>query len=324
MAAKACSSLGSGTMSAMTRWTANDIPDQSDRVAVVTGANSGLGYCTALELARHGARVVLGCRNEVRGKEAVARLIARVPKADIELRSLDMADLASIRSFADGIQASYPAVDLLINNAGVMAIPRRETADGFEMQFGTNHLGHFALTGLLLPLMLQQPGARVVTVSSNAHKPGKIDFDDLMHERRYRRWGVYSDSKLANLLFTYEFQRRLSAVDAPLISVAAHPGTSATNLVRAGAGNRLVEFVMANGVKLVGQSEEKGALPQLYAATAPDVKGGEYYGPNGIAENRGYPKLVDSTSASKDTETAARLWVLSEDLTGVTFGSLRT
>jgi NAD(P)-dependent dehydrogenase (short-subunit alcohol dehydrogenase family) len=193
------------------------------------------------------------------------------------------------------------------------------------MQFGTNHLGHFALTGLLLPLMLHQPGARVVTVASNAHKPGKIDFDDIMHESRYRKWRVYSDSKLANLLFTYELQRRLSAAGVPLISVAAHPGTSATNLVRASAGgNRLVEFVMANGVKLVAQSEAKGALPQLYAATAPEVKGGEYFGPNGIAENRGYPKLVDSISASKDPETAARLWTLSEDLTGVTFGALRT
>jgi NAD(P)-dependent dehydrogenase (short-subunit alcohol dehydrogenase family) len=308
----------------MARWTAEDIPDQSGRVAVVTGANGGLGYVTSRELARRGARVVLCSRDEVRGREAVARLIAEVPHADLELRSLDMADLSSIRSFADGIQASYPAVDLLINNAGVMAIPRRETADGFEMQFGTNHLGHFALTGLLLPLLLQQPGARVVTVSSNAHKPGKLDFDDIMHERSYRRWRVYSDSKLANLLFAFELQRRLSAIDAPLISVAAHPGTAATNLVRPGSqGNPVKQIVMTLGVRVVGQSEAQGALPQLYAATAPEVRGGEYFGPSGIAENRGHPKRVDSNAASKDTDAAARLWALSEDLTGVTYDMLR-
>jgi NAD(P)-dependent dehydrogenase (short-subunit alcohol dehydrogenase family) len=311
-------------MCRMARWTANDIADQSGRVAVVTGANSGLGYITARELARKGARVALACRNEVRGREAVARLIADVPHADVELRSLDMASLASIRAFADGIQASYPVLDLLVNNAGVMAIPRRETADGFEMQFGTNHLGHFALTGLLLPLLVNQPDARVVTVSSTAHRPGGLNFDDIMHERSYRRWKVYSDSKLANLLFTYEFQRRLSAIDSPLISVAAHPGTASTNLVKPGSeGNRLKQIVMTVGIRLIGQSEAQGALPQLYAATSPDVRGGEYFGPNGIAENRGYPKRVDSTSASKDPATAARLWELSEDLTGVGYDALR-
>jgi NAD(P)-dependent dehydrogenase (short-subunit alcohol dehydrogenase family) len=308
----------------MARWTAADIADQGGRVAVVTGANSGLGYITARELARHGARVVLACRSEVRGHEALARLIAEVPAADAELRALDMASLASIRAFADAVQASYPALDLLINNAGVMAIPRQETADGFEMQFGTNHLGHFALTGLLLPLLINQPGSRVVTVSSNAHKPGKLDFDDLMHEHSYRRWKVYSDSKLANLLFAYELQRRLSEVNAALISVAAHPGTAATNLVKPGSeGNWLKQNVMTLGVRIIGQSEAQGALPQLYAATAPDVRGGEYYGPNGIAENRGYPKRVDSTSASKETAAATRLWKASEDLTGVRYDGLR-
>jgi NAD(P)-dependent dehydrogenase (short-subunit alcohol dehydrogenase family) len=311
-------------MSAMARWTTAEIPDQTGRVAIVTGANGGLGYITSRELASHGAQVVICARDEVRGKEAVARLIADVPEADVELRALDMANLSSIRTFADGIQASYPAIDLLVNNAGVMAIPRRETADGFEMQFGTNHLGHFALTGLLLPLLVNTAGARVVTVSSNAHKPGKLDFDDIMHERSYRRWRVYSDSKLSNLLFAFELQRRLSAIDAPLISVAAHPGTAATNLVRPGAeGNPIKAFIMTWGVRAVGQSVAQGALPQLYAATAPEVRGGEYYGPNGIAENRGYPKKVDSTAASKDTETAARLWALSEELTGVTYDALR-
>jgi NAD(P)-dependent dehydrogenase (short-subunit alcohol dehydrogenase family) len=310
-------------MCRMARWTAADIPDQSSRVAIVTGANSGLGYISSRELARNGARVVLACRDEVRGREAVARLIAEVPTADIELRPLDMASLASIRAFADGVQEAYPALDLLINNAGVMAIPRRETADGFEMQFGTNHLGHFALTGLLLSLLVNQKAARVVTVSSTAHKPGKLNFDDLQHEHDYRRWKVYSDSKLANLLFAFELQRRLAAIDSPLISVAAHPGTAATNLVKPGAGNPLIASVMTLGIRMIGQSEAQGALPQLYAATSPDVGGGEYFGPNGIGENRGYPKLVDSTSASKDAATAARLWAVSEDLTGVRYDALR-
>jgi NAD(P)-dependent dehydrogenase (short-subunit alcohol dehydrogenase family) len=307
----------------MPRWSADDIPDQSGRTAVVTGANSGLGYVTARELARNGARVVLTCRDEVRGREAAARIVAAVPGADLDVRLLDLASLASIRRFAEAVAGSYPALDLLINNAGVMAIARRETADGFEMQFGTNHLGHFALTGLLLPRLSHQPGARVVTVSSNAHKPGRVDVDDLMHARSYRRWKVYSDSKLANLLFAYELQRRLAAHELPLISVAAHPGTAATNLVRPGAeGNRIKETVMTLGVRLVGQSEAQGALPQLYAATAADVAGGRYYGPDGFAENRGHPKLVDSSSASKDAATAARLWTVSEELTGVRYEAL--
>jgi NAD(P)-dependent dehydrogenase (short-subunit alcohol dehydrogenase family) len=311
-------------MCRMAHWTATDIPDQAGRIALVTGANSGLGYITARELARHGATVVLACRSDVRGREAVARLIAEVPAADIDLRSLDMASLASIRAFADGVQASYPALDLLINNAGVMAIPRRETEDGFEMQFGTNHLGHFALTGLLMSMLVNRPGARVVTVSSNAHKPGTLNFDDIMHQQSYRRWKTYADSKLSNLLFTYELQRRLSAIDSPLIAVAAHPGTASTNLTKPGSeGNPLKTAFMTYGVRLIGQPEAQGALPQLYAATSPDVRGGEYFGPDGFAENRGYPQRVDSSSASKDAKTAARLWQLSEDLTGVGYDALR-
>jgi len=307
----------------MVRWKAADIPDQSGRTAIVTGGNSGLGYFTSLELARHGARVVVASRSDVRGKEAIARIIAEVPNADVELRPLDLADLTSIRSFADGIQSSYPSVDLLINNAGVMAIDKAKTADGFEMQMGTNHLGHFALTGLLLPLMITVDGARVVTVSSNAHKPAKLDLDDLQHEKRYRKWVVYGQTKLANLLFAYELQRRLTAADAPLISVAAHPGTAATNLVRVSAGdNPIKAAVMAGGVRLFSQSGARGALPQLYAATAPEVEGGEYFGPNGIAEQFGYPKRVNSTSASKDKETAKALWRMSEELTGVTYAGL--
>ncbi|HVW82243.1 MAG TPA: oxidoreductase [Mycobacteriales bacterium] len=307
----------------MTRWKAADIPDQSGKVAVVTGANSGLGYHTALELARRGARVVVASRSDVRGKEAVARIIAEVPDADLDHRSLDLADLASIRAFADAVGSSYPAIDLLVNNAGVMAIPRASTADGFEMQFGTNHLGHFALTGLLLPCLLGAPSARVVTVSSNAHKGGHIDFDDLMAQRRYRRWIVYSNTKLANLLFTYELQRKLADAGVPAIAVAAHPGTSATNLVAVSAQDNIVKrLVMPIGARLISQSAAQGALPQLYAATAPDVRGGEYFGPNGIAESFGYPKRVDSIPESKDPEVAARLWAVSADLTGVSYDAL--
>ncbi len=308
----------------MARWKASDIPDQSGKVAVVTGANSGLGYHTALELARNGARVVVASRSDVRGKEAVARIVAAVPDADLDLRGLDLADLSNIRAFADGLRSSYPTIDLLINNAGVMAIPRSLTADGFEMQFGTNHLGHFALTGLLLPSLLAAPAARVVTVSSTAHKPGHIDFDDLMAERRYRRWNVYSNSKLANLLFTYELQRKLAAAGSAAIAVAAHPGTSATNLVTVSAQDSLIKrIVMPAGARLISQSAAKGALPQLYAATAPDVKGGEYFGPNGIAESFGYPKRVDSIPESKDPDVASRLWSVSQTLTGVSYDSLR-
>jgi NAD(P)-dependent dehydrogenase (short-subunit alcohol dehydrogenase family) len=309
----------------MSRWTAADIPDLSGRVAVVTGANSGLGFYTALELARHGAKVVVASRSDVRGKEAVARIIAEVPDADLDLRGLDLADLSDVRKFADGIQASYPSLDLLVNNAGVMAIPHQLTADGFEMQLGTNHLGHFALTGLLLPLLLRGSDARIVTVSSNAHKTGRIDLDDLMSEQRYRRWMVYSKTKLANLLFTYELQRKLAAANSAVIAVAAHPGTSATNLVAVSAqDNILKRLVMPVGARLISQSAAKGALPQLYAATAPDVKGGEYFGPNGIGESFGYPKRVDSVAASKDLNAAARLWAASEKLTGVTYDALRS
>jgi NAD(P)-dependent dehydrogenase (short-subunit alcohol dehydrogenase family) len=308
----------------MARWTAQDMPSQQGRVAVVTGANSGLGYVTALELARKGATVVMGCRDTTRGEQAVRRLREEVPDADVELRTLDLASLANIEEFAAAVSASYPALDLLVNNAGVMAIPRRETADGFEMQLGTNHLGHFALTGWLLPRLIDRSGARVVTVSSNAHKIGRISFGDLQRKQHYSRWFTYGQAKLANLLFAYELQRRLCAIDAPLISVAAHPGTSSTNLVNPGSeGNRIKQAVMNVGVHVIGQGPERGALPQLYAATAPDVHGGDYFGPNGIAENTGYPKRVGSTSASRDPDVAARLWRVSEELTGVGFDALR-
>jgi NAD(P)-dependent dehydrogenase (short-subunit alcohol dehydrogenase family) len=309
-------------MIAMSGWSARDVPSQSGRVAIVTGANSGLGLVTARELARAGASVVLGCRDTGRGAKAAEQIRAAVPDAELDLQSLDLASLASIADFAGRVTSSYDGIDLLVNNAGVMAIPRAETADGFEMQFGTNHLGHFALTGRIIDAMRDRAGSRVVTVSSTAHKPGRIDFDDLMSQRSYKKWGAYSQSKLANLLFAFELQRRLATAGAETISVAAHPGYSATNLQAVGpreSGNRLMGVLMSFGNRLFAQSDEDGALPSLYAATAPEVRGGDYFGPSGFQESRGAPKKVDSTARSKDTEVAARLWEVSEQLTGVRF-----
>lgn len=276
---------------------------------------------------RHGARarrprrtVVLACRDSRRGQDALRRLQAAVPGARAELRTLDLASLSSVREFAGELSRAYDGIDLLVNNAGVMAIPRRLTADGFEQQFGTNHLGHFALTGLLLPSIAGRPGARIVTVASDAHKGGRINFDDLMGERSYFRWRAYANSKLSNLLFAYELHRRLGAAGAEAISVAAHPGTAATNLIAPTAGNiRVLTKVLNAGIRLIGQSDEMGALPQLYAATAPGVQGGQYYGPDGLGGTRGYPTLVRSTKASYDEDTARRLWGVSEELTGVRF-----
>ena len=310
-------------MSGMSNWTAQDIPDQQGRVAVVTGANSGLGLVTARELAKAGARVIMACRNAERGAAAEKAVREAAPGADVTVEPLDLASLASIRDFAARLGST--GIDVLVNNAGVMAIPRAETADGFEMQFGTNHLGHFALTGLLLPSILGRENSRVVNVSSGAHKPGRINFDDLMGQRSYRKWRTYSQSKLANLLFTYELQRRLEATDATTISVAAHPGYAATNLQGVGPkldGNKLSGFLMSFGNRVFAQSDEDGALPQLYAATAPGVEGGQYYGPSRFFEQHGPPKLVDSTKASKDLAVAARLWDESEKLTGVSYSAL--
>jgi NAD(P)-dependent dehydrogenase (short-subunit alcohol dehydrogenase family) len=309
----------------MTKWTARDVPAQHGRIAVVTGANSGLGFVVSRELARAGAHVVMGCRDATRGADARDRLVRQVPSADVEVLSLDLASLASIRRFADRLHAEFPGLDLLVNNAGVMAIPRQETEDGFERQFGTNHLGHFALTGLVMPSLVGRVGSRVVAVSSTAHKTGRIDFDDLMGKRSYRKWSAYSQSKLANLLFAFELQRRLEAAGAETISVAAHPGYAATNLQQVGPklqGSRISALVMSLGNALFAQTDEMGALPLLYAATAEDVRGGEYFGPDGIAEGRGHPKRVDSTKASKDAAVAARLWSVSEQLTGVHFEAL--
>ncbi len=304
----------------MVRWTAADIPDLSGRTAIVTGANSGLGFQTALALARHGASVVMACRDEVRGRQAVDRARALAPDVDVALGTLDLADLASVRRFAAWYGAGHERLDLLVNNAGVMAIPHRRTADGFEMQLGTNHLGHFALTGCLLPLLAARPGARVVTVSSVVHLFGRIAFNNLQREQRYERWTAYAQSKLANLLFAFELQRRADAAGLTLLSLAAHPGYAATNLQAVGprmSGSRLQARLMQLGNRVFAQSDAQGALPSLYAATAPDVTGGDFYGPDGIGGVRGYPKRVKAVRRAYDEEAARRLWQVSEDLTGM-------
>ena len=298
------------------RWTAADIPDQRGRVAVVTGANSGLGLVTAGELARAGARVVLAARSPGRGDAAAASIAGVVPGATVESAVLDLADLDSVRAFA----ASAPArVDLLINNAGIMAAPRRLTKDGFESQFGTNHLGHFALTGLLLSNMLATPAPRVVTVSSHLHRRGTMRFDDLQGERKYDRWGAYAQSKLANLMFCFELQRRATEADASLLSLAAHPGYAATNLQFA-ATDRFYEKAFGwLGNRLIAQSAEMGALPTLYAATVPDLPGGTFIGPGGRKEQRGYPTVVTAAGKAYDEQDWRRLWDMSEELTGVRY-----
>jgi NAD(P)-dependent dehydrogenase (short-subunit alcohol dehydrogenase family) len=300
------------------KWTAKDIPDQAGRTAVVTGANSGLGLAAARALAGAGAEVVLACRDMAKGEAAVASIRADLPDASLALEELDLSSLAAVRAFAERFGAAHESLDLLINNAGVMAPPRRETADGFELQLGTNHLGHFALTGLLLEAMQGREDARVVTVSSTAHKFGHIAFDNLQGERRYFRWSAYGQSKLANLLFARELDKRLRAAGASVKSLAAHPGYSATNLQSA-AAPLLDRAVMAVTNRLLGQSPEMGALPELYAATRPNLDGGLFIGPDGFEEQRGYPKVVSPVRAGRDEATAARLWDVSEELTGVSY-----
>jgi NAD(P)-dependent dehydrogenase (short-subunit alcohol dehydrogenase family) len=299
-------------------WTAERIPDQSGRTAVVTGANSGLGLITARELARAGALVVLGCRDAGRGLAARDRIAAAAPDAELDLRVLDLASLESVRAFAADVRGDYPALDLLINNAGIMATPRRITEDGFELQLGVNHLGHFALTGLLLGAMEGREGARVVTVSSTMHRTGKINFDNLQGERRYFRWRAYGQSKLANLLFAFELQRRLAAAGSTISSNAAHPGYAATELQSTGPPT-IDALAMKLGNALFAQSAEMGALPTLYAATEPGLPGGIFVGPGGVGEQRGHPVPVGCSSAARDQAVAARLWEVSEELTGVTY-----
>jgi NAD(P)-dependent dehydrogenase (short-subunit alcohol dehydrogenase family) len=300
------------------KWTAEQIPDQGGRTAVVTGANSGLGLVTARELARKGAHVVMACRNLSKGEAARREIEAAAPGAQLELEELDLSSLDSVRAFAERFRGGHSGLDLLINNAGVMAPPRRRTADGFELQFGTNHLGHFALTGLLIGLMEGREDARVVTLSSTAHRTGRIAFDNLGGERRYFRWRAYGQSKLANLLFALELERRLSAAGSTVKSLAAHPGYAATNLQS--AGPPLVDrLFMRVSNRVIAQSDEMGALPTLYAATEPGLPGGTYVGPGGFAEQRGHPEPVAPSKAARDEQVARRLWEVSEEMTGVRF-----
>jgi NAD(P)-dependent dehydrogenase (short-subunit alcohol dehydrogenase family) len=293
-------------------WTTADIPDQHGRTAIVTGANSGLGLVTALELARAGARVVLACRNTAKGDDAAAQIRRGVAGADVSVAELDLGSLDSVAAFAAGYAGD---LDLLINNAGVMAPPRKETADGFELQFGTNHLGHFALTARLLDRMQGRDDARVVTLSSGAHRIGKITLDNLQRERRYNRWTAYGQSKLANLMFALELDRRLRASGSAVKSLAAHPGYAATNLQSAAAPvfDRLLMHV-TNAV--LAQSAEMGALPTLYAATEPGLEGGTFVGPDGIGEQRGHPEPVTPSAAARDEDVARQLWEVSQELTG--------
>jgi NAD(P)-dependent dehydrogenase (short-subunit alcohol dehydrogenase family) len=310
---------------ATNQWGSNDIPDQRGNVVVVTGGSSGIGYEAALALAGKGARVILAVRSAEKGQAARAAIQRIHPQAAVEVMALDLSDLSSVRRFAQAFQQRFETLPLLINNAGVMALPYRRTVDGFEIQFGTNHLGHFALTGLLLPAILAAPSARVVTVSSGAHTSGTIDFANLDGARSYGRWRAYTQSKLANLLFTYELQRRFTAAGVAAISVSCHPGWAETNLQSAGArmdGSRFGERLTDIGNRLFAQSAAMGALPTLYAATAADVNGCDYIGPRGLLGMRGAPVKVKSSARSYDASVAAQLWQVSEQLTGVRYQNL--
>ena len=303
-------------------WTADDIPALGGKTVVVTGGNSGIGFEAARQMARKGAHVILACRDTGRAADALEQIRTLHPSASVEAMQLDLASLESVHRFARDFAAKSVPLDVLCNNAGVMAIPRRTTAEGFEMQIGTNHLGHFALTGLLLEPLLAAPAARVVNVSSTAHKPGRIDFDDLQGEKSYRKWMAYAQSKLANLLFTYELQRRLEAAGARAVSVACHPGYSATNLQAVGpqmSGSRIAARLMDLGNRFFSQPAAMGALPTLYAATSPDARGGDYIGPDGFMENYGHPRKTRSTARSHDRAVAMRLWEVSEQLTSVRY-----
>lgn len=307
----------------MSKWTPREMPSQQGRLAIVTGANSGIGFQSARHLARAGAAVILACRNAEKGEAARARIASENRTSNVEARVLDVADLESVRKFAAKFLSEGRPLDLLINNAGVMALPeRRLTPQGFEMQLGTNHLGHFALTGLLLPALLRQAASRVVTVASIAHKGGKLNFDDLNAERGYDPRRAYQQSKLANLVFGLELNRQLRGRGANTMSVIAHPGVAVTNIVSNGMGTglrgRLVEIVFP----FVGQSDARGSWPLLYAATSPEAHGGGYYGPDGIAEIKGTPVEVKPKPHALDPAAGKRLWEISETLTGVRYESL--
>lgn len=303
-------------------WSTADIPAQDGRRVLVTGATSGIGLEASKALAARGAHVLLGARDRGRGEAARAQVIGAAPTARVDVVDLDVADLASVERAAEHILAEHGRLDVLVNNAGVMATPLRRTADGFELQLGTNHFGHFALSGRLLPALEAAETPRVVTVSSGAHRMGRIDFDDLDAQRRYRKWAAYGQSKLANLLFTFELQRRAEAAGSSLEALACHPGFASTKLQGAGprmAGQTVQAGLTESVTRLLGQSAAAGALPTLYAATAPQARGGDYIGPAGPGEMRGAPTSVAPSTAARDPEVAQRLWEVSEDRTGVVF-----
>lgn len=304
----------------MSGWDEGQIGDQSGRVAVVTGANSGIGLVAARELAKAGATVVVAARSEDKARGAVEKIAAAAPNAQPETGILNLADLSSVSAFADGVLAAHSTIDLLINNAGVMMTPKGTTADGIELQFGTNHIGHFALTGHLLGAVRAAPtGARVVTVSSLEHKPGKIDFEDMGLENDYGSRSAYQRSKLSNALFGIELDRRLRAAGSDVKSVLAHPGYSNTNLQFSGpTGIMRSLFRVVN--PLLAQSPDRGALPTLYAAVSPDAEGGDFIGPDGIGEMRGHPKKVEATPLARDETIGTKLWEVSEEMSGVSYG----
>jgi NAD(P)-dependent dehydrogenase (short-subunit alcohol dehydrogenase family) len=307
------------------KWTARDAGDLTGRRILVTGGNSGIGLEAARALAHAGASVVIACRNLDKGKAAVADIAADHPGADVSLLELDLADLTSVDDAAQHFCEQHDWLDVLVNNAGVMALPYRQTVDGFEMQFGTNHLGHFALTGHLLDTLLKAPAPRVVTVSSGMHRFATGSLDNVDASKGYRKWEAYSTSKLANLLFTYELHRRTQQAGSNLVAVAAHPGYAHTNLQTAGpqmSGSKIGEAIQLVGAHVLGQSSQMGALPTVYAAVASGVRSGDFIGPGGLAGMRGYPRTVHSTRKSHDPEIAAQLWRMSEDLTGVRYDRL--
>ena len=299
-------------MSNNPKWTVKNMPDQSGKIAIVTGANSGIGYEAARALASKGAQVVMACRNLSKGESAAAKIKNDYPESDLHLIKLDLSSQDSVKQFAENIKENYSRLDFLINNAGVMATPFGKTADGYEMQLGTNHLGHFALTALLFDLLKTTSGSRVVTVSSYVHYMGKINFDDLNSEKSYQKWLAYGQSKLANVLFGYELQRRSVQASGNPISIVVHPGYAATNLQHTTTLFRLLNPFMA-------QSQEMGALPTLYAATSPDIRGGEFIGPDGFLGQGGYPHVAKSSGRSQDEDVARKLWQVSEQMTGIEF-----
>lgn len=308
------------------KWTATDIPDQTGKTIIVTGANSGLGLETSRELARHGAHVILACRTASKAEAAMEDIKSDQPNAKLTFLPLDLSSLESVKQFVATFQEQHDKLDVLCNNAGVMALPYRKTAEGFEMQFGTNHIGHFALTGLLLDTLLATPNSRIVNVSSLAHTMGKIKFKDINHTKSYNRWLAYGQSKLANLLFTYELHRKLQAKGAGTICIACHPGYTSTNLQQAASrmsGSKLSERLwgIVNGI--FAQTTAAGAWTNLYACTVPTLEGGDYVGPKGFLELRGYPGKVKSNKRSHNKEDAQRLWEYSVEQTQIAYDALR-